>query len=120
MHGEDLRIGFEQVFTLHARTAWTGANQHGDIDILEGGQWIGVGGHLGQQRERAVVDFHHHALQRFLGFFVGDFQQLQDDWLVFAQHVAVSDTEQQSVTDLTGCTGNSNTHWGFCHDESPK
>jgi hypothetical protein len=40
--------------------------------------------------------------------------------LVFAEHVAVGDAEQQSVTDLTGGAGDSNTHWGFSHDESPK
>ena len=55
-----------------------------------------------------------------LCFLVRDFQQLQDNWLVLAEHVAVGDTEQQSVADLAGSAGNSNTQWGFSHDESPK
>jgi hypothetical protein len=62
--------------------------------------------HAGQQREGAVLQFHHHALQRLLrAFSSGTLQQLQDDRLVLAQHLAAGDAEQQGITDLAGGTG---------------
>ena len=64
--------------------------------------------------------FHHHALERLLGFLVGDFEQLQDDRLVLAQHFAGGDAEQQGVTDLTGGAGDGNANGLFAHGESPK
>jgi hypothetical protein len=51
--------------------------------------------HASQQGERAVFQLHHHAFEGFLGFFVRNFKQLQDHGLVFAQHFARGDTEQQ-------------------------
>jgi hypothetical protein len=45
---------------------------------------------------------------------------LQNDWLVFAKHVAIGNAEQQGVADLASGAGDGNTHWGFSHVESPK
>ena len=47
-----------------------------------------MGFHASKQWECAVFELHHHALKRLLGFFIRDFQQLQDHGLVFAQHFA--------------------------------
>jgi hypothetical protein len=47
--------------------------------------------------------------------FHGHFQQLQDDRLVFAQHFAGGDAEQQCVTDLTCCAGDGNADGLFAH-----
>ena len=69
--------------------------------------------HPREQRKRAVVELHHHALQRLLRFLVGDLQQLQDHRLVGAQHVAVGDAKQKAVADLTGGSGDRNAHGGF-------
>ena len=80
--------------------ARTGADQQGDVDVLEGDQRVGGGDHAGQQRERAVFQLHHHALQRGLGLLIVQLEQLQDDRLVLAQHFAGSDAEQQGVADL--------------------
>jgi hypothetical protein len=52
--------------------------------------------HAGQQRERAVLELHHHALERGLGLLHRQFQHLQDDGLVLAKHFAGSDAEQQA------------------------
>jgi hypothetical protein len=76
-----------------------------------------MGGHAGEQREGAVVEFHHDALQGLLSLFVRDFKQLQDHRLIFAEHIAIGDTEQQRVTDLSGGTGNGDAHGGFGHDQ---
>jgi hypothetical protein len=51
---------------------------------------------------------------------LSDFQQLQNDWLVLAEHVAVGDAEQQGIADLAGSAGDSDAQWGFSHVESPK
>jgi hypothetical protein len=79
-----------------------------------------VGFHAGQQREGAVFQFHHHALERLLGLLVGDFQQLQDDGLVLAQHFAGGDAEQQGVTDLACGAGDGNADGLFAHGKSPE
>jgi hypothetical protein len=45
---------------------------------------------------------------------------LQDDRLIFAQHFARGDAEQQGVTDLTSCAGDGNANRLFAHDENSK
>ena len=86
------------------------AHQQRVVGVLEGGLGRAVGLHAGQQREGAVVEFHHHALERLLGLLVGNLQHLQDDRLVFAQHFATGDAEQQRVADLAGGTGDCHAH----------
>ena len=112
LRGEDLRVGRQQVLALHAGAARTGADQQRVVGILEGGHRVAVRFHAGQQREGAVLEFHHHALERLLCLLVRDLQQLQDDGLVLAQHLAGGDAEQQGVADLAGGAGNGNAH-GF-------
>jgi hypothetical protein len=65
-------------------------------------------------RGRRSLQLHHHALEGFLGFFVRDLQQLQDDGLVLAQHVTRGDAKQQGVTNLTCSAGDGNTD-GLLH-----
>ncbi|MNF09858.1 hypothetical protein D3C80_2106330 [compost metagenome] len=43
-------------------------------------------------------------------------EQLEDDRLVFAQHVAIGDAEQQGVADLASGAGHCDAHWGFSHE----
>ena len=80
---------------------------------------FGIGGadHAGQQREGAVFEFHHHALERGLGLFDRQFEHLQDHGLILAEHFAAGDAEQQGVTDLTGGAGDCNSNGGFGHEE---
>ncbi len=90
---EDLGVDRQQVLAFHAGAARAGANQQGHVGVLEGGARIAVGGDFLQQREGAVIQFHDDALQGLLRFLVGDFQQLQDDGLIFTQHFARGDAE---------------------------
>jgi hypothetical protein len=76
-----------------------------------------VGFNAGEQRESAVFEFHDHALERVLGFFVRNFEQLQDDGLIFAQHFARGDAEQQGVTDLTCSASNSDADGLLAHEK---
>ena len=56
-------------------------------------------------------------MRRVLGLFVRNFQQLQDDGLILAEHFAGGDAEQQGVTDLTSGAGNGNTDRLLAHGE---
>ena len=95
LDGEDLGVLQQQVLALHARAARTGADQHGDIGVLERDLRVIGADHAGQQRERAVLQFHHHALERGLRLLHRQLEHLQDDWLVLAQHFAGGDAEQE-------------------------
>ncbi|MNT08684.1 hypothetical protein D3C72_1434330 [compost metagenome] len=114
--GEDLRVFQQQILALHARAARTRADQQGDVGVLEGHFGVIGTDHAGQQRERAVFQFHHHALQGGLGLVDRQLQQLQDDRLVLAQHFAGGDAEQQGVADLAGGAGHGNTNRCFHGD----
>jgi hypothetical protein len=118
LHGEDGAVGLEQVLALHTLAARARADQHGDIDILERNFRIGSRNHAGEQRECAVFEFHDDALERSLGFFVGDFEQLQNDRLVLAEHFAGGDTEQQAISDLSGSAGDCDTNGWLGHENS--
>ena len=117
LRGEDIPVDGEQLFALHAGAARTRTDEQGNLGILERFTRIAVRGHRLQQRERAVVKLHHHALEGLLGFLVGDFKQLQNDGLVFAEHFAGSDAKQQGVTNLTGGAGDRDADGGFGHDD---
>ncbi len=117
MFGEDLGVFEQQVLALHAGAARLGANQQGLLGILEGHQRVAGADHVSQQREGAVFEFHHHTGECGLGFFQRQFEHLQDDRLVFAQHFATGDAEQQGVTDLSSGTGDCDSNGGFGHDE---
>jgi hypothetical protein len=103
--GEDLRVGGQQIGTLHARAARAGAHKQRVVGALERGHRVAVRLHAREQREGAVVEFHHHALERVLRLLVGDLQQLQDHRLVLAEHLAAGDAEQQGIADLAGGAG---------------
>jgi hypothetical protein len=68
-----------------------------------------------QQREGAVVELHHHALQRLLRLVVGYLEHLQDHRLVGAEHFAGGDAKQQRIADLTGGAGDGDAYGGFGH-----
>ena len=117
---EDLRIGGQQVGAFHAGAARARAHQQGVIRILEGRHRIRMCLHACQQRESAVLQLHHHALEGLLGFFIGNFKQLQDDRLIFAQHFARSDAKQKGIANLACCASHGNTDGFFAHiQESP-
>ena len=93
------------------------ADQQGDVGVLERDHRVVGADHAGQQRERAVFELHHHAAQGGLGLVHRQFEHLQDDGLVLAEHFARGDAEQQGVADLAGGTGDGNTDGGL-HDLS--
>ena len=115
---ENFAIHGEQFGTLHAGAARTRADQQGVVHILERGHRIAVRFHASQQGESAVFEFHHHALQSLLGFFDRHFKQAEYHGLVFAQHFARRDAEQNGITDLAGSAGDSHANRLFKHGNS--
>ena len=113
LYRKDLRIRFQQILALHTRAAWTCTHQQRNISVFEGGHRVSVCSHAGEQRECTVVYFHHHAFQRFLCFLVRDLQQLKNNGLVLAEHVAIGDAEQQGIADLTCGASNGYSHGSF-------
>ena len=101
--GEDRAVGLEQVAALHALGARTSADQQGQVDPVEDLGRVVPDLDLGQVREGAVVQLHHHALERRQRR--GDLQQAQLDRGVLAEQVAGGDPEEQAVADLAGGAG---------------
>ena len=81
----------QQVGPLHAFAARACANQNSDFRILKRGFGVAGGKHIGQQREGAVLQFHNHALHGLLR--LRQIEQLQDNGLVCAEHVAGGNAE---------------------------
>jgi hypothetical protein len=105
---EDATVGAEQVAALHAGLARHGTHEQRHVGIAE--RDVGVVGahHVGEQRERAVVEFHLHAAEGAEGG--SDLEQLQDDRGGRAEHGTRGDAEQEAVADLAGGTGDCDTN----------
>jgi hypothetical protein len=103
---EDLRIRQQQILALHARAARTRADQQSNVAVLERDPRVVGRDDLVERRERAVVELHDHALQRAERR--RDFQQVQVDRLIGAEHLAGRDTEGEGITDLAGGAGDRN------------
>ncbi len=61
---KDGPVRCEQFTTLHTRTTWPRADQQGIICVLKSDRRVVRGGYALQERKRAVVELHHHALER--------------------------------------------------------
>jgi hypothetical protein len=98
--GEDGAVGRQQVGPLHALLAGHRPHQQAVVGPVEGQVGVVGGDHPGEQGEGAVVELHADALER--PDRLGDLQQLEDDRLVVAEHLAAGDAEHQGVADLAG------------------
>src|SRR5690606_20488543 len=68
--------------------------------------------HPVEEGERAVVELHDHPLEGRQRW--GDLDELQDDGLVGAQHVAGGDAEGEGVADIAGRSGDGDAN-GLLH-----
>ena len=79
----------------------------GDLRSFETLHGVVVRFHAVKQREGAVVQLHHHALD---GLHSGlDVDELENDRLVLSEHVAGGDPEKESITNLTRGSGDCDT-----------
>ena len=101
--GEDGAVGFEEVVALHALGAGPRTDEQRHVHTVERLARVVGRDHAGQQREGAVVQLHHDALQRAHGR--GDLEQVEDHRLVGAEHGAAGDAEDEGVADLARGAG---------------
>ena len=97
---KDRSILLEEILSFHALLSGEGTNKHGHVHVLEGDARIGCGDDLDEQREGAILEFHHDPLQHLLRG--RDVEQMQDHGLVFAEHDAAADHGEERVSDLPG------------------
>ena len=97
---ENPAVDAEQVFALHPLLARHAADEQCPVHAAKALVEIGCGNDAFERRKGAVVEFHDHAIERGQGGF--DFNQVQNDRLVRAEHRAGSDAEKERVTDLSG------------------
>ena len=78
------------------------------VGILEGDFRIGGARDARDQRERAILELHHHALERCLDLVDRQLEELQDHRLIRAEELAAGDAEKEAITDLAGGAGDGN------------
>ena len=93
--GENFSVDAEKVFALHALLARHGADEQRPVHALEAFVKVRGRHETFQERERTVVEFHADAMQRSHGFFIGHFDEVQDDRLVRTEGGAGSDAEEK-------------------------
>ena len=91
---KNLSIRAEQVFALHAGFARRGTDEQTPVHALEACVEIAGGDDALQQRERAILDLHHRALEPFENLRNVHLDQMEDDGLVSSKHFARGDAEQ--------------------------
>ena len=111
--GENLAVGGEQILALHAGAARTRTDEQRPVHALEALVQIARRHTALEQRERAIFQLHDDAAERLQGFLVGDFDEVQDDGLVRAEHGAGRDAEEQGVANLAGSAGHGDAN-GCC------
>lgn len=113
---EDLSVIFEEITTFHSWASWLGADEESVVDVFEAGGEVIGGDDALEEWESAVVELHSDTLEGALGWW--EIDQVEDDWLVLAEHLTRSDSEEEGVANLAGGTGDGNTDWGFALGES--
>ena len=108
---ENFAVRAEQILALHAGLARRGADEQAPVHVLETFVEIAGGDDAFEQRERAVLDLHHRALESFQDFRHVHFDEVEDDGLVRPEHFAGGDAEQEGITDLAGGAGDCDTNW---------
>ena len=100
---KDLAVCFEQVFSLHAFSSWPGTDQQGIVGVLKADVSVVRRNDAREQRKRAVIEFHDHAVEGRKGR--RNLEQLKNDGLIRTQHVARGDAEGQGVSNVSCSTG---------------
>ena len=110
---EDLAVDAEQVGPFHALLARHGTDQQRPVTVPEPLLKIGGLHDLLQQRERAVVQLHDHAPQGIQRGF--DFDQVQSDRLVRAEHLPGRRYETGARSRYAGGAGDCDTNGLILH-----
>ncbi len=95
LSGENFAVDAEQIFALHSSLARNRADEQRPVHALE--TFIEIRGRHDafQQWKRTVVQFHANTVQSIHGFFVGNFDEVQNDRLVGAERCAGGDAKEK-------------------------
>jgi hypothetical protein len=96
---------------LHALAAGLGSYEESIISSFKGLLGVICLHNSAEKREGTVIELHGNSFEGFEGR--SQFQQLEDHWLVLAEHLTTGNSEQKRVTDLTRSTSHSNSHWSL-------
>ena len=109
---KDLAVRAQKVLPLHPRSTRPGTDEKRVVGVVEA--LVEVRGRVNarKQREGGVVQLHHDAGQSVHGG--RDLDQLQNDGLIGAEHVAGRDAEGQGVTDVACGAGDGDAN-GLLH-----
>ena len=92
---ENFAVRAQQILALHAGLARRGADEQTPVHVLKAFVEIPGGDDAFEQRECAVLDFHHCALELFENLRHVHFDEVEDDGLVRPEDFAGSDPEQE-------------------------
>lgn len=95
---ENLSICLQEISTLHAGSSWSRTYEHGHIGILEGNKGISCWDDLLNARVGPVLEFHTKTLEDLLSSW--EFQKLQDNLLIWAEHATLTDEVAEECSDL--------------------
>mmetsp|Transcript_9753 Transcript_9753/g.15982 ORF Transcript_9753/g.15982 Transcript_9753/m.15982 type:complete len:258 (+) Transcript_9753:445-1218(+) len=109
---EYLGICFHQVGTFHTGSTWSGADEQSVVDILEPLNWITGLYDSFQKRECTVLQLHRNALERLHS--LRDLKQMENDWLIWPEQSAASDSKKERISNISGSASDSNSCWGLC------
>ena len=113
LFGEDGTVGSEKFSAFHTFGTRTRTDEECRIGILKGHFRVDCQNRAGQCREGAVHQFHFQTLEFLQGVGRIALKKLQNHRLVLTEKVARSDTEDNGIADVTGCTCNGNTNGCF-------
>jgi hypothetical protein len=66
-----------------------------------------------KQWKGAIIQFHHHAIERAERIWY--FDQMQRQWLIRPEHLSRGNAKKKRIADLSGCAGDSDFN-GRLHD----
>ena len=96
---EDFGVFHEEVSSLLALSSGLCADEQSSLHIGEADLEIVSADDALEEGEGAVAELHGDSLECLLG--LGDVNEVEDDWLVIAEHVSVGDSEEHGVADLS-------------------
>ena len=101
------------MFSFHAGLTRHTSDQQRPINVAEAFIEISSRHNRFEQRKCAIVQFHHHAIQRAERS--GNLNQMQCERLVRPEHLSRGDAKQKRVTNLSGSASYSDFNWSL-HD----
>jgi hypothetical protein len=111
--GEDFAVDAEQVLTLHALLARNAADEQSPVHAAKAFIEIGSWDDAFEQREGAIIEFHHNAAESGEGGL--DFDEVENYRLIRAEHGTGGDAKEQRIADLASGAGDGDTDGGGRH-----